>query len=775
MGVLNMNQKNSISTAEHLTQALGNKNAQMYLRMLQQAEGTYKGADGNPYATAFGGGQLPDLRQHPRTLHSFTQTDGKSNKTSAAGAYQFLSSTWDDVSGKLGLQDFSPQSQDLAALELMRRNGSLPDVLAGNFDQAVKKDGKTWASLPSSPYAQPKRSKGFVERALNTVIPSAGAAELPAKTGSDARSVFEQAMQQYRAQPGGAQAQGAPKPGAPSVSPAPGMSVQPQSQPQQSAPTQQPTAAADPRAVFEQAMQQFKAKKEEAKPGMLEAGGMGVLRGAKDVIDTGAQWLASGFDKLAGTNEGNRVRQLNEAGKAEFDQRYGDSTPAGVGRFAGNVAATWPVGGVLGAGAKAAAGAGVAPKVLIPLGEALASGGMSAKGAGLTTRMAGGAITGGTSAALINPEDATTGAVVGAALPVAGRALGKLSDLVKGPQPSAQALNNVRKATDAGFVLPPSHARPTLANGLMEGVGGKTKTQQTASVRNQQTTNKLVKQALGIVDDVELTPQRFANMRKQAGQAYESLRGMGTVQTDKAFLDAVNDIGAQYANASRSFPGLVPDNGVDAIVKSLSVKNMDASSAVDAIHVLREQAKSAYSTGNGAAAKAANKAAQALEDVLERQLSQSGSKSAVNSFKEARQHIAKIYEAEKALHPGSGNIDARKLAASLRKGKPLSGEIRKVAEAADAFPKAFQGPEAVGSVAPFSVLDSAFAGGVGLTTGSMMPLAMLAARPGMRAAALSPMVQRGLSAAPSTLPLSVLAGKAAPLLYRAAPVAGANP
>lgn len=162
-----------------LEAALSNPNAQKYLRLIAQAEGTYKGATGDPYRVAFGGSTFDDTSKHPGTLREFTQTDGKKNKTSAHGAYQFIKPTWDDVAGKLGLPDFSPRSQDLAALELIRRNGSLEDVLAGRFDAAVKRDGKTWASLPSSPYAQPKRAAGFVEKALNAVTPTAQAAENP--------------------------------------------------------------------------------------------------------------------------------------------------------------------------------------------------------------------------------------------------------------------------------------------------------------------------------------------------------------------------------------------------------------------------------------------------------------------------------------------------------------------------------------------------------------------------------------------------------------------
>lgn len=247
----------SATNTEQLRALLANENAQRYLRMLQQAEGTYKGANGDPYRVAFGGGTIDDLSQHPRKLHNFTQTDGQRNKTSAAGAYQFLGSTWDDVAGKLGLPDFGPQSQDLAALELMRRNGSLQDVLAGNFDKAVQKDGRTWASLPSSPYAQPRRSQGFVERALGNMMGTAHAGQQPrqqnqpqAQGGVDARAVFEQAMQQWK---GGAGQQAAPQP---SQQP---QQSQPQA-PQQAAPQQGAPLPSSARDAFEAAMQQHKGR-----------------------------------------------------------------------------------------------------------------------------------------------------------------------------------------------------------------------------------------------------------------------------------------------------------------------------------------------------------------------------------------------------------------------------------------------------------------------------------------------------------------------------------
>lgn len=138
-----------------------NPNVRQFLDAIAQAEGT------TGYDTAFGGGTIPSLDDHPRQLYDFTQTDGQRNKTSAAGRYQFLQKTWDDVASQLGLSDFGPQSQDIAAVELLRRNGALEPLLQGDFDTAVQRSGSTWASLPSSPYAQPKRSPGFIASALD--------------------------------------------------------------------------------------------------------------------------------------------------------------------------------------------------------------------------------------------------------------------------------------------------------------------------------------------------------------------------------------------------------------------------------------------------------------------------------------------------------------------------------------------------------------------------------------------------------------------------------
>ena len=110
------------------------------------------------YRSMFGGALFavpPEVPrwEHPRMLHTF---NGLSS--TAAGAYQFITRTWDGLVEKYGFPDFSPQQQDLAAIALIMERGALEDVRAGDISAAISKCCKEWASLPYSPYGQPRQT-----------------------------------------------------------------------------------------------------------------------------------------------------------------------------------------------------------------------------------------------------------------------------------------------------------------------------------------------------------------------------------------------------------------------------------------------------------------------------------------------------------------------------------------------------------------------------------------------------------------------------------------
>lgn len=88
-----------------------------------------------------------DYSDHPNIYNK------KMNST-AAGRYQFLSRDWAHYRSQLGLQNFSPESQDKWALQLIKECRALPDIDAGNFAAAVEKCKNIWASLPGAGYGQ---------------------------------------------------------------------------------------------------------------------------------------------------------------------------------------------------------------------------------------------------------------------------------------------------------------------------------------------------------------------------------------------------------------------------------------------------------------------------------------------------------------------------------------------------------------------------------------------------------------------------------------------
>ncbi len=129
--------------------ATGNKNLRAFLFMIQYAEGTL---GKNAYRTMYGGTLFSDYSRHPN------QAIKKWGITSTgAGAYGFLYRVWVELASALNLPNFSPASQDAAAIELIRRKRALSDVEHGYITQAIYKCRKIWASFPGAGYGQSEK------------------------------------------------------------------------------------------------------------------------------------------------------------------------------------------------------------------------------------------------------------------------------------------------------------------------------------------------------------------------------------------------------------------------------------------------------------------------------------------------------------------------------------------------------------------------------------------------------------------------------------------
>lgn len=125
-------------------------NVAAFLWMIRVCEGT-SGPDG--YKTMFTGKKFDDFSKHPNEPIS-AGINGKGITSTAAGAYQFLTSTWNQCQRALSLPDFSPKSQDQACVYLLKQQRALEAIKKGDFTTAIQRTNKIWASLPGSPYNQ---------------------------------------------------------------------------------------------------------------------------------------------------------------------------------------------------------------------------------------------------------------------------------------------------------------------------------------------------------------------------------------------------------------------------------------------------------------------------------------------------------------------------------------------------------------------------------------------------------------------------------------------
>ncbi len=75
-------------------------------------------------------------------------------------------------------------------------------------------------------------------------------------------------------------------------------------------------------------------------------------------------------------------------------------------------------------------------------------------------------------------------------------------------------------------------------------------------------------------------------------------------------------------------------------------------------------------------------AADAVDELIERNAAAAGKPDVVAKYRQARQLIAKSYDVEGATNPSTGDVNARGIARLAAKGRPLTGELDTIANVA---------------------------------------------------------------------------------------------
>lgn len=118
--------------------------------MIAFSEGTYGRGDDDGYNVLVGGKLFHGYEDHPNIVVDL----GRGLKSTAAGRYQILYRYWRAYKDQLDLPDFSPQSQDRVALQLIRECHAMDYIEKGLIKEAIHLCKSRWASLPGSGYSQ---------------------------------------------------------------------------------------------------------------------------------------------------------------------------------------------------------------------------------------------------------------------------------------------------------------------------------------------------------------------------------------------------------------------------------------------------------------------------------------------------------------------------------------------------------------------------------------------------------------------------------------------
>jgi hypothetical protein len=369
--------------------------------------------------------------------------------------------------------------------------------------------------------------------------------------------------------------------------------------------------------------------------------------------------------------------------------------------------------------------------------------GAGATTAGLTSAAQQQATTG-----TINPAQVVNEAAVGGLLTTPTALTGAVT-IPKAPAVLDRKQQIAQTAINQGATLPPTQVNPSFINSILEGISGKQTTAQIASIKNQAVVNSQARKALGLADDVEITPKVLQDYRDVKGQAYEALKSNNAYYTDKKFITDINAKSSELQKLANTTDVSAELN----VINGLKQMSFDGVGLVEQMKRLRYDAERNLMSGdpkNSALGKAQKFAANQLEDLAERNLQKFNQPDVMDNFKQARKDIAKSYTIEKSMNLATGDVSGAKLGARSSAGKIVPSELQALADAAATFPKAFQNPANVGSVPVISPLDLGSAAIASAASGNPLVMASALTRPTVRTGITSGMYQRNML--PNTQP-----------------------
>jgi len=274
-----------------------------------------------------------------------------------------------------------------------------------------------------------------------------------------------------------------------------------------------------------------------------------------------------------------------------------------------------------------------------------------------------------------------------------------------------QALHDVRSM---GYRVSPTQARPSVINSLLEGWGGTSGAAKEMSLKNQPITNAKVKAGLGIPNTDELDYKSIDKVIQDQGKAYEDVRKVPIqIKVNKKFIDAADTLFGDEKVAAERWPKLFKLPEVASLREDLlKAHNSTPTEVVDLVRRLRHDSsillKSKDDPTKSAIGFAYRRGADALDNLLDKNLTDNGYRGLVRNYTQARKTIAQAYDVRAATNDFTGNVDAVHLA-RLGGKRPFTDFMKDIAKAASVSKHAMRTPEQVGGHPGLSSLEGSIA------------------------------------------------------------------
>lgn len=712
-----------------------------------------------------------------RSIYQQESSSGKNTKTSNAGAVggmQIIPATFKSVADKDW--DINDPTQNARAglryiKQLHEQAGGDPALTAagyyggpGGLEKARRGVAVSDPRNPNAPttlqYGQQVASripkeKGIVQRGVEAVIPSANAEEVPQESPYSKMS-DDELLAAYKKAKGDI----------------PRVEVL-------------GTADSKPDGVLATARDGLTVAQEATKDlgkgfvrGAARIGNTIINSASRPVVPDGPNPLINRDTQAPAVNLRNAERQ---AGLAAYDKEAPTSIPYQVGDLAAQIAGTAGVGGALAAPLKAVAPAlPLVGNVVGRLGNAIQSGGMTvggapaatlAQGAGnLALRAGGGAISGGASAGLVNPEDAKTGAMIGGALPVvtkaaglAGTGAGKIAGKALsggGMSPEVKAL--ATRAEQLGIDIPADrlvNSKPLNAVAASLDyvpLSGRAGTME----KMQSQLNTALSKTFGQNSDNVTAALRKA--QTDLGSKFDTVLKSNTVKMDQQFLTDLADASNMASKELGTDGAKIIANQVDEIMAKAGSGQIDGQAAYNIKRTLDR-----ISQRNTPEAFYARDLKKKLMDALDRSM---GAQQAAD-FATLRKQYGNMLSLENLAQNGAeGNISIARLANMKNINNP---ELQELADISAQFLKPRESQHGAMQRVVLGT-GGVVAGGLGAAPAV---LAGVGAGRLANSALNSSVARNALMGTPQTNSLIRFAGEPdlAQMFYRAAPVAGTQP